>query len=104
LAITKQEEEGGENLEEEENSNEEEDVEEEETKLDMELGMLRPMTDTEITYLAKELWYAYTRSMKIYFRMINQEHVYIEFECCVALLCSGAKTHDKMLPIIIALF
>jgi hypothetical protein len=95
LAITKQE---------EEEEEEEEDVEEQETELDMELGMLLPMTDTEITYLAKELWYAYTTSMKIYFRMINQEHVYIEFECCVALLCSGAKTHDEMLPIVTALF
>ncbi len=102
LAITKQEEEGED--EEEEEEDEEEDVEEEETELDMELGMLLPMTDTEITYLAKELWYAYTTSMKIYFRMINQEHVYIEFECCVALLCSGAKTHDEMLPIVTALF
>jgi hypothetical protein len=98
LAITKQEEEG------EEEEEDEEDVEEEETELDIELGMLRPMTDTEITYLAKELWYAYTTSMKIYFRMINQEHVYIQFECCVALLCSGVKTHDEMLPIVTALF
>jgi hypothetical protein len=104
LAITKQEEEGEEDSEEEEGKDEEEDVEEEETELDMELGMLREMTDTEITYLAKELWYAYTTSMKIYFRMINQEHVYVEFECCVALLCSGAKTHDEMLPIVTALF
>jgi hypothetical protein len=42
--------------------------------------------------------------MKIYFRMINQEHVYIEFECCVALLCSGEKTHHEMLPIVTVLF
>ncbi|CAM6050073.1 unnamed protein product [Sphagnum compactum] len=104
LAITKQEKEGEEDSEEEEDEDEEEDVEEEETELDMELGLLRPMTDTEITYLAKELWYAYTTSMQIYFRTINQEHVYIEFECCVALLCSGEKSHDEMLPIVTALF